>query len=1857
MEDGNEIVTGHWQPALRPDVLTPAEDQAEIVPESTSSNANTALSTGSAHVGISTGQPSGPAVKPKPQAVGISIHNQDELPSDEDDERLDPAWGITRMDSEQVLQKVHRSNSFPDFGAFGAPDSAAAAVALPASQAQQVMTGQDEGRTNIEDPVQQRESIITDAPEPADTDGSQTYPVNGTSPEHPVHDLDGSERERFDEGVPLIPTESQEIGGGVGGYAHSTAEAAFEGQFEDEDAGFFSAPAGHSSDNVAVPHLDRKSTTDIFDSLHFSQMDPPDSPGPVEADSNAERQSEPQAKDEVADDEMWKAALDDDEFLVEDADDLLPDSEPGSPSSFLESLKEETPSQALEEPDSKLITTPKRDQRPEFARQAATNPYAPHQPSTSDLTQLSPTSYSNIGLTRPALAPLNSFQQHLQQRPPPPQPAQSFADQSKGGYKSPYDMPLELSKPRKRPQAITPSIGTKTMPPPPRSSSISDKPLQSPFSPTAPTAPGPGRTSSVQPPPQSNALVGGAPAASQPNRPVRSSSSFFEELPITQRPRPASVQPRYTPTQTSAMPPPQLLPGSPPQQKQESPQQSSPPISQPSKNPYAQYQLRPPERLDPYSNVPLQTVPTAPVQTPSTRYSPAPTSTLAGPKPAPSPRYSPAPPPQPNTTSATRYASQPNVTNNATPLANRHPSQPTNPPPSNVLPFQPRTSSPLAYHGKIVQQQESQPTISSIVGSGPASAATESTVPHQSIRAPPSGVPQPSSTAKQAYSDYDSFYASRSQPPRRSQTQSPGKQMPKMIPLLAEENGSRPASVHSSVPPPRSFASLETLPPPRSHVRQRGLSQSLNFIEPADGQQLDPLQRWKGAPIFKFGFGGTIISSFPRHVPRYTAGGGLPMIKPSVGEVNVRELKATVGLPELLASFPGPLRTKAKKKDVLNWMTNYIAMMEQEAPSLSSGSLVPDPIKRYDEKILLWKIVRAFVEHDGILDTGAEARRAINTILSPDLFALDDTTATQYRDDFGSIGIYQPAGHVSKTDPVDPVTTESIRKHLLRGEREKAVWLAVDNRLWSHALLISSTLDRTVWKQVVQEFVRQEVKVIGANTESLAAVYEIFAGNLEESIDELVPPSARAGLQMVSKVNSGGPVKNALDGLDKWRETLALILNNRAPDDARALSALGRLLSSYGRVEAAHICQIFARGPLYPNVFGGLDDPQASIVLLGGDHLSQPTTFFHSVEAILLTEVYEFATSVLTSGVSALPLPHLQVFKLHRALILTENGQKAEAQGYCEAIANSLKTSTKVSPYFHPILLGQLDELSNRLKQVPVQGSSWIAKPSIEKVSGSVWNKFSSFVAGEDSDAESKGSGRDAVSDIGPFAKVTSTPSLSRSASQSDLYGSYAVQTVPNTLAGSRYAPNGLTTARSSSELTRGRASLELQRSPPSTAMSPTYQQSSLDPAPSLQATIPPLGSSPYQSLSQSPPTNRYQATPPQTSYVPNMALQTSPHRPKRYESYIPTPPPEQAHTDYPHPPPPAPEPESVEAEYPTYHGHSSVSLDEQPPGPDDIAQPSSYEPVQSYGYEPPSSDTGYVPYQPEPESDEEPEGQKIPNAAKKSSFLDDNDDFARIPETAPTTVGPAPPAPTHPPTKSGDTDADAEARRRANDAAAEAAFRAAAAADAARNKEQEKTIKPKGSWFGGWLGVTKKPDALDAAAKDGGKTVHRAHLGESKMKFVYDEKLKRWVNPDDPDSMKSKAATPPPPKMGGASRGLTPSVSLPLFPGGGPPSSAGNSGPPSRVSTPADSGPLGPPFGPAPTSVPSATASLPSIPQSGPGAAAVAPPLAPPSRPSTSLSDASSIDDLLGGPATGRRTIKGKKGAAKGRYIDVMAK
>ncbi|KAL8661906.1 MAG: hypothetical protein Q9202_005188 [Teloschistes flavicans] len=1716
------------------------------------------------------------------------------------------------------------------------------------------------------------------------------------------------EEARFEEGLPLVQSEPAE--NEQAQKATDVSLGVLNESSTDLTSDFFSEDTG-SPDEASFfkpAPLDRKSTSQVLHSLSlppqnnsYDESDPQKSQPPLESvfeggiavssstvvsqvDAEQAQPTETSLPPTSQKDEdlsaMWQAALDDDD-LLDDGEILSTEAAQATPHSTLISPELQTVysvngrKQGFENPEA----DPQNDSA------AAQNRYSPASnqvrmgspayqspmppagqkfPAPS-MYNLSHSSSAPAGFGQTAAWHPSQSNEQRPSRPGMPKPAQSFADKSKGGYTSPYDLPIDVNRPKRRTnlQQVQNASSSRPSqpPPPPRSTSMYATAIPTDdFSPPLP------------PLPRANPSLQGIRPTSSNVRAKPSIGSFFEDLPSSKS-RPSSSAGKYAPTalqhQLGQLPP------------RPDPPRQPPSTQRPgliSANASPTYQLVPPERHSPYASLSHQDrTSNAPLQV-NQRYSPAPVP------------QSNIPPPR------NRYTGSPAATSR----------QPT---------FQPRTSSPLAQTASLPQQpyrsdvpdrpqppprhlttqhqqpsQEHSPALPQVaeqfepsvgrnvpgktsdgpaqdppfssdqlprppnlVHSGayrnsPSDSGTTALTPNSEVM-PTSPDQRPQYSTHSHVQSHLEYPHQDFEPPRRSQTSSPGTARPKVEALgRAQATHQRPASaiggvshIYAESPAPSSY-----VPPDPTEPDSR---QDLHYIQPSDGREHDPLERWKGAPILRFGFGGTVVTSFPKQIPRYTAGHAFPMVKCSPGEVKFQS--GNVGtLDDHVPHFPGPLKSKSKKKELLVWLQQRINALEKAQTSVVPTSLLPDPIKRHEEKLVLWKVVQVFVEYDGVFTRNSKAETAVRAIICPEAGESDGT------DSMSSLSRGLPSA-TPKTDvshPVaeakDPGAMESIRRLLLRGEREKAVWQAVDRRMWAHAMVLASTLERSIWRQVLHEFTRLEVRPFGNNSESLAALYEVFAGNWEESIDELVPPSARAGLQMVSKVTSAGPTRNSLDGLDKWRETLTLILSNRTTDDETALVALGRLLGGYGRVEAAHVCLLFANPT---GLFGGSEDAQASVALLGADQQQQPFDYGRDLDSILLTEIHEFIRSVLASSASLSTLPHLQSYKLYHAVLLAEHGYRSEAQQYCDAIMSTLKSTTKPSPFYHSILFNALDDLMERLQQAPRDSSSWMSKP-MDKVSGSMWKKLNNFIVGDESDTASIASGK-GDQDAGPFARVAVDPSsISRGGSSTDLYSAaYGNQpgfpAPPSTTFGSRYAPgghsapSGLYTPRSSLEQ-QGRSSDDLPRPSQPNMLQPSQPQQ------------------PYL-----PAQSRYEFSPAKLQEDPSQQYKSI-YQPSPYESlqpgtYLPTPP---AQPDYlPIAPTDSPS-SSLYPEDPSYQPHVASppqtsqnqlpSLD-VPSSSTYEALPSTYEPITSY--EPPSN---YTPYDAEGQDNLSPAEQKSPKKIKSIMDDDDDDDFTARAAATP------------------------KAEKIRKDKEADDAFRKAAEADGTISTlsygsldtktdfvlvaQKDKQLKSKKSgWFGGvggWLGGGKKDDAN--LNQDQPKAI-KAKLGEESS-FYYDKELKKWVNKKGLPPAAAEAPKPPPPRgppsravsaAGGpplsASRPATPPVPpLPSFiPGetdtppinvsqATPPTMVFGSGPPSGVGTPARTA------SPAVSSRATAAAAG--------GGEASGPPSAPPSRPPTAAIGVgkSDIDDLLGEPQVrkGGTMRRGKKGRG---YVDVMAK
>lgn len=87
---------------------------------------------------------------------------------------------------------------------------------------------------------------------------------------------------------------------------------------------------------------------------------------------------------------------------------------------------------------------------------------------------------------------------------------------------------------------------------------------------------------------------------------------------------------------------------------------------------------------------------------------------------------------------------------------------------------------------------------------------------------------------------------------------------------------------------------------------------------------------------------------------------------------------------------------------------------------------------------------------------------------------------------------------------------DRIQELLAQGERKAAYRYALDERLWAHAMVIASSVDKEAWKEVVNEFIRAELNsqgvtdatgsgrrdtiAAGAGREPLKVAYSLYSG-------------------------------------------------------------------------------------------------------------------------------------------------------------------------------------------------------------------------------------------------------------------------------------------------------------------------------------------------------------------------------------------------------------------------------------------------------------------------------------------------------------------------------------------------------------------------------------------------------------------------------------------------------------------------------------------------------------------------------------------------------------------------------------------
>ncbi|THU91134.1 hypothetical protein K435DRAFT_674707 [Dendrothele bispora CBS 962.96] len=582
----------------------------------------------------------------------------------------------------------------------------------------------------------------------------------------------------------------------------------------------------------------------------------------------------------------------------------------------------------------------------------------------------------------------------------------------------------------------------------------------------------------------------------------------------------------------------------------------------------------------------------------------------------------------------------------------------------------------------------------------------------------------------------------------------------------------------------------------------------------------DPLGRASARiPVFSFGFGGRIVTCF-HGADKLNTGFDVALASKNSTGIQIQVLNKVIpesALSVSAASYPGPLfsdpgtpttslvrpgasaQAKTKKARVVNYLEARATEISQGLNYLHSGSLEQ---RRADGKLALVKLLKIMVENDGKISGSPQIDSAVRAALVPRLdSSLPESDSSLTVPGFTPADVHSSSLDGGFADPNDtPNTTYSIRPSalekiqdfLLRGQRRQAYHYALDQKLWAHAMVIASGIDKEAWQEAVNEFVKTELGSVrgqSSGRESLRVAYGLMSGQGAAAVQQLVPQSSLSdpGARLLAPISHATPMTpnfaTALPGkipeesLSQWTETVAMALSGTPSHETfAAITALGDHLAANHWTEAAHACYLLS--PQTSQVTGMAHQP-ARIVLLGSQNPQTAHSFTSDPDPIIFSEILEFALSLATvKGQEPFGgLPHLQPYRFVRATQLAEFGDISLANRYCEAITASLN---RPSPYFTNVLIDQLRGLSNRIVGVTHvdKAGSWmgakLGKPSLDSIGGWLEGRFTKLVTGDpDSpgirEEQSKTEERGYVGAFSQYSTISSTTTSTSPSPQSSV--------------------------------------------------------------------------------------------------------------------------------------------------------------------------------------------------------------------------------------------------------------------------------------------------------------------------------------------------------------------------------------------------------------------------------------------------------------------------------------------------------
>ena len=322
---------------------------------------------------------------------------------------------------------------------------------------------------------------------------------------------------------------------------------------------------------------------------------------------------------------------------------------------------------------------------------------------------------------------------------------------------------------------------------------------------------------------------------------------------------------------------------------------------------------------------------------------------------------------------------------------------------------------------------------------------------------------------------------------------------------------------------------------------------------------------------------------------------------------------------------------------------------------------------------LLWNLISIAARSRGRLrcDSRIDSAKGPETAIVDLLLQSGDYTAAN-----GSVAVAANSfkQNLSPLPHHEEYDLNAVQAHLLRGEREKAVEVALLGNHFAMALLVASMCGRETYYAAAKHYA--DTVLLADSPLHTAAL--LLCGHLQEPEDGSSSSSLWGGNVDVLR--------------REWRSHLAAIISNRTTGWDQIAVSLGDRLRDLGEITAAHFCYMVCGCSV------SAPASQNSKMTLLGCSLSEMDLLLMSdvaVESFARTEAYEWAKR---RGNRTATIQCLQALKLQYAMLLCDVGLVEEAKGYADCILQRMAEKSNVTTELvHPLFVSILSSDSNTL--------------------------------------------------------------------------------------------------------------------------------------------------------------------------------------------------------------------------------------------------------------------------------------------------------------------------------------------------------------------------------------------------------------------------------------------------------------------------------------------------------------------------------------------------------------------------------